>query len=58
MSKARNRERSQKMAEDMRKRGVKRTTMQCPHTHHTIGIETAFVTHILNCKAGLARRSK
>lgn len=56
MGKGEIRTKNQKMAEYMKKKGIKRSTMQCPHGHSTAIL--GFPTHIMTCKFGLARRVK
>lgn len=44
------------MASYLKKRGIQRTTTQCPFGHHPVAL-TALVNHLNICKNGLARRS-
>lgn len=56
MGKSETRAKNQKMAEYMRKRGIRRTSTQCPFGHHAVGLNV-LVSHLQTCKAGLARRA-
>jgi hypothetical protein len=57
MSKGAIREKNQKMADYMKRKGIRRTTTQCPHTHHPVGLNS-LVDHLRSCQAGLHRRVK
>lgn len=52
MGKGEIRTKNQKMAEYMKKKGIKRTTTQCPFGPHPVGLN-GLLGHLATCKAGL-----
>lgn len=57
MGKGEIRTKNQKMAEYMKKKGIQRTTTQCPFGSHPVGLK-GLLGHLTTCKAGLGGSGK